>query len=71
MRPVAQAERRVSEASTMGFKRVIMPKAGAPLNIGKRQQVEVVLCATLADAVREALGMEPARRKSGGRGSAR
>lgn len=71
LRPVAQAERRVSEASTMGFKRVIMPKAGAPLNIGKRQQVEVVLCATLADAVREALGVEPARRKSGGRGSAR
>jgi|TARA_B110000977_G_scaffold64920_2_gene88432 DNA repair protein RadA/Sms len=67
LRPVAQAERRVSEAATMGFKRVIMPRSSAPKDIGRRQGVEVVLCATLADAVREALGVEPKRRARSGK----
>lgn len=78
LRPVAQSERRVAEAATMGFKRVIMPRAGAPPGLGKKQGVEVVLCATLADAIREALGVEPKRRAARaaeggkrGRGAAR
>ena len=29
LRPVAQSERRLMEAATMGFKRVLMPRAGA------------------------------------------
>ena len=58
LRPVAQSERRVAEAATMGFKRVIMPRGALP-GLGKKQGVEVVLCATLADAIREALGVEP------------
>ena len=78
LRPVAQSESRVAEAATMGFKRVIMPRAGAPPGLGKKQGVEVVLCATLADAIREALGVEPKRRAARaaeggkrGRGAAR
>ena len=66
LRPVAQSERRVAEAATMGFKRVIMPRAGAPPGLGKKQGVEVVLCATLADAIREALGVEPRKSRGGG-----
>ena len=62
LRPVAQSERRLAEAKTMGFKRVIMPRSSAPPELGKKQGVEVVLCATLADAIREALGVEPKRR---------
>ena len=62
LRPVAQSERRLAEAATMGFKRVIMPRSSAPPELGKKQGVEVVLCATLADAIREALGVEPKRR---------
>jgi hypothetical protein len=55
-----------------------MPRAGAPPGLGKKQGVEVVLCATLADAIREALGVEPKRRAARaaeggkrGRGAAR
>jgi DNA repair protein RadA/Sms len=72
LRPVAQSERRLAEAATMGFKRVIMPRSSAPPELGKKQGVEVVLCATLADAIREALGVEPKRRAArGADGSAR
>ena len=66
LRPVAQSERRLAEAKTMGFKRVIMPRSSAPPELGKKQGVEVVLCATLADAIREALGVEPKRRAARG-----
>jgi DNA repair protein RadA/Sms len=72
LRPVAQSERRLAEAATMGFKRVIMPRSSASPELGKKQGVEVVLCATLADAIREALGVEPKRRAArGADGSAR
>lgn len=74
LRPVAQSERRLAEAATMGFKRVVMPRAGATPSMGKRQGVEVVLCNTLAEALTAALGVQPTNRrggKEGGGGSRR
>ena len=71
LRPVAQSERRLAEAATMGFTRVVMPRAGATPDMGKRQGVEVVLCNTLAEALTATLGVEPTNRGSrggGGRG---
>jgi DNA repair protein RadA/Sms len=70
LRPVARSERRISEAAAMGFKRIIMPRASAGEDVGKKQGVEVILCATLADAIREALGVEPKRRAPRGGGPA-
>ena len=58
LRPVPQSERRLSEAATMGFKRVVMPRAGATSDLGRRQGVEVLLCNTLAEALQVSLGVE-------------
>lgn len=68
LRPVAQSERRLFEASTMGFKRVLMPRSGAAPNLGERQGVEVVLCNTLAEALTAALGVDPDARHRRDRG---
>lgn len=69
LRPVLQTERRLAEAATMGFTRILMPRAGATPAMGKRQGVEVVLCNTLAEALTAALGVEPTKRGGGkGRG---
>ena len=37
LRPVMQAERRIAEAATMGFKRVLLPEAGSSPDMGKRR----------------------------------
>jgi len=66
LRPVAQSERRLAEAATMGFTRVLMPRAGAGPQLGQRQGVQVVLCNTLAEALTASLGVQPTR--SGGDG---
>ena len=66
LRPVAQAERRLQEAATMGFTRVLMPASGSTKDAGKRQGVEVVLCNTLAEALTASLGVEPRKSRGGG-----
>ena len=68
LRPVAQSERRLAEAATMGFARVVMPRSGAAPDMGKRQGVEVILCNTLAEALTAALGVEPTAKGSRGEG---
>lgn len=66
LRPALQSERRLAEAANMGFKRVVMPRAGAVANMGKRQGVEVVLCNTLAEALTATLGVEAMKKRSKG-----
>ena len=63
LRPVMQAERRIAEASTMGFKRVLMPFTGANEEAGKKQGMEIIKCNTLAEAVKVALGLDPRKKK--------
>jgi len=63
LRPVMQAERRIAEAATMGFKRVLMPFTGANEEAGKKQGMEIIKCNTLAEAVKVALGADPVGRK--------
>jgi len=63
LRPVMQAERRIAEAATMGFKRVLMPFTGASEEAGKKQGMEIIKCNTLAEAVKVALGADPVGRK--------
>jgi DNA repair protein RadA/Sms len=58
LRPVMQAERRIAEAATMGFKRVLMPFTGANEEAGKKQGMEIIKCNSLAEAVKIALGAE-------------
>jgi len=67
LRPVPQSERRLSEAATMGFKRVVMPRAGATSDLGRRQGVEVLLCNTLAEALQVSLGVEYAKPRRQGK----
>ncbi len=61
LRPVMQAERRIAEAATMGFKRVLLPEAGSTPDMGRKSGIELVRCNTLADALYAALGVKPAR----------
>ena len=61
LRPVMQAERRIAEAATMGFKRVLLPETGSTPDMGRKSGIEVVRCNTLADALYAALGVKPAR----------
>lgn len=63
LRPVMQAERRIAEAATMGFKRVLMPFTGANEEAGRKQGMEIIKCNTLAEAVKVALGADPVGRK--------
>ena len=53
-----QAERRIAEAATMVFKRVLMPFTGANEEAGKKQGMEIIKCNSLAEAVKIALGAE-------------
>lgn len=61
LRPVMQAERRIAEAATMGFKRVLLPEAGSSPEMGKKTGIELVRCNTLADALEAALDVKPSR----------
>jgi len=61
LRPVMQAERRIAEAATMGFKRVLLPEAGSTPEMGKKFGIELVRCNTVSDALYAALGVKPAR----------
>eukprot|EP00741_Cyanophora_paradoxa_P007525 tig00001154_g7278.t1 len=64
LRPVAQLERRISEAAKLGFRRCIVPRAGhpGPGRVAKRGSggaMEVVPCATILEAVDAALPPDP------------
>lgn len=61
LRPVMQAERRIAEAATMGFKRVLLPEAGSSPEMGKKTGIELVRCNTLAEALEAALDVKPSR----------
>ena len=61
LRPVMQAERRIAEAATMGFKRVLLPEAGSSPDMGKKTGIELVRCNTLAQALEAALDVKPSR----------
>ena len=64
LRPVMQAERRIAEAATMGFKRVLLPEAGSDESTVKaagKNGVELVRCKTMADALQAALDVKPTR----------
>jgi DNA repair protein RadA/Sms len=55
LRSVTQLERRVSEASRLGFKRCLVPRNGAR-SIPVPQGIELVTAATLREAVRVGVG---------------
>ncbi|ACO70521.1 predicted protein, partial [Micromonas commoda] len=58
LRPVMQSERRIAEAATMGFRRVLLPEAGSDESTekaAKKNGVELVRCKTMADALQAAL----------------
>jgi DNA repair protein RadA/Sms len=55
LRSVTQLERRVSEASRLGFKRCLVPRNGAR-SISVPQGIELVTAATLREAVRVGVG---------------
>lgn len=61
LRPVMQAERRIAEAATMGFKRVLLPASGSTPDMGKKTGIELVRCNTLAEALEAALDVRPVR----------
>jgi DNA repair protein RadA/Sms len=64
LRPVMQAERRIAEAATMGFKRVLLPEAGSDestVKAARKNGVELVRCKTMADALQAALDVKPTR----------
>jgi DNA repair protein RadA/Sms len=54
LRAVTQLERRLTEAARLGFKRCIIPKAGAP-NINHPKDIEIIAVGTLREAVGRAL----------------
>ena len=53
--------RRIAEAATMGFKRVLLPEAGSSPDMGKKTGIELVQCNTLAQALEAALDVKPSR----------
>jgi DNA repair protein RadA/Sms len=62
LRPVAGLERRLREAARLGFGRAIVPrgaKGDRPLNV---PGMEIIVVASLADAVRGALASGPGAR---------
>ena len=64
LRPVMQSERRIAEAATMGFRRVLLPEAGSDESTekaAKKNGVELVRCKTMADALQAALDVRPTR----------
>ncbi|KAK9843738.1 hypothetical protein WJX81_004492 [Elliptochloris bilobata] len=56
LRPVAHTERRVAEASKLGFGTVLVPAASAPTARGRLAGTRIVPCRTVVDALRAALG---------------
>jgi DNA repair protein RadA/Sms len=62
LRPVAGLERRLREAARLGFGRAIVPRGGRADRAPSVSGMEVVVVATLADAVRVALAPGPGAR---------
>jgi DNA repair protein RadA/Sms len=62
LRPVAGLERRLREAARLGFGRAIVPRGGKGDRPPSVSGMEVVVVATLADAVRAALAPGPGAR---------
>ena len=60
LRPVSQPERRVKEAARLGFKRCLVPRAGAKLSGGKG--IELIPAATLKEAIN--LGLAKTKSKT-------
>jgi DNA repair protein RadA/Sms len=53
LRAVSQLERRVAEAARLGFKRCLVPRAGA--NISTSKNIKIIPAATLREAIRMGL----------------
>jgi hypothetical protein len=71
LRPVAHAERRIAEATKLGFSTVLVPAASAPAARGRTAGARIVPCRTVVDALTAALGAAAlARGRGRGRGGA-
>jgi len=69
LRPVAHAERRIAEATKLGFSTVLVPAASAPAARGRTAGARIVPCRTVVDALTAALGAAAlARGRGRGRG---
>ena len=56
LRSVSQLDRRLNEATRLGFTRVVVPSAGANRSRPNPDGVEVIRAATVADAIEAAVG---------------
>jgi DNA repair protein RadA/Sms len=57
LRAVAGLERRLREAARLGFRRAIVPRSGRETPVPAVNGIDVVMVATLGEAVREAIGI--------------
>ena len=58
LRPVAQAERRITEAIRLGFKSCLMPRSSPQLSLGKAD-IQLIEASSVADALHLGLSREP------------
>jgi DNA repair protein RadA/Sms len=56
LRSVPQLERRIAEASRLGFKRILVPKSGSKIN-PLPDDIEILACGSLREAVDKGLGL--------------
>jgi DNA repair protein RadA/Sms len=56
LRSVPQLERRIAEASRLGFKRILVPKSGSKIN-PLPDDIEILACGSLREAVDRGLGL--------------
>ena len=71
LRPVAHAERRIAEATKLGFSTVLVPAASAPAARGRTAGARIVPCRTVVDALTAALGAAALARRRGRGGADR
>lgn len=62
LRAVVHLEKRLSEVGKLGFRRCIIPKLSRERPLPSLEKLEVVQCATIAEALVEVIGAGPLQR---------